>query len=473
MSQLMSTKRLRPRGWRQSDHISSRDWRYSPLFNYLHAGEFLSSNNGKYHLIMEPSGDLALYDSWLWIAANRLWCSNSAGKGDGAPYTLEISLDRSATSAVHITSKSGAIVWDMGVRKEPTANCLYVSDEGKIVVSDFFRCETFHTIETTPKPRRDTFAETVVPSIRDAMAATIAMQDAILAGAPSSNAIADTLAKAMPAVTRHITIANTAAKTIMHDLEHRMSMATSMRAEIATILPDLQYDPASLSAAAKPLEQRYDEVLRYVFDAQLKREAAEGAVKSFEEQYEKRLQSRGQASRFELAIGNVLGTWDVTTSDIDRARRDLEVRKNEEKEVRMPLKTLDAQLVAIYMRKYDTDGKRDKAELRLAGLQAEIEALQAECRRCTPVQQCVFAKLLQLGNPTRILKLEPWPSGFVTMTPLIRALKDIVDEVVAANFLDETEAAKLEVSMSTIQSKGEEIKQLKIESCKAIEDFFY
>ncbi|KAJ3361787.1 hypothetical protein GGF32_006962 [Allomyces javanicus] len=466
-------KKLRSRGWTRTDHISSMDWRYAPLFNYLDSGEFLSSNNGNYHLVMEPSGDLALYDSWLWIPANRLWCSNSAGRGDGEPYTLEISLDRSATSAVHITSKSGVIVWDMGMRKEPTANCLYVSDEGKIVVSDFFRCEILHTIEPAPKPRRGTFSETVVPSILDAMTTTIAMQDEILTCVTSGDAVADALTKTMPTLSRQITTAETAANKIVQDMDELISMANATRPEIATMLYESQYDPASLSAKAKTLEWQYDVVLKSLFDVKWFRERAERMVKSAEEQYEKQLQSRRNANPVDLFVANALGTWDLSTDELDRARRELEVRKNEEMEKRKPLNKLDAQLVALYMRKYDADGKKDMGKLRLAGLKADIEALQAERHRRLPVQQCMRAKRLQFGNPARVLKLEPWPAGFVTMAPLIRALKDIVDQVVAAEVLDKMTAAMLQTDMSDIESKGDKIKQLKIEGCKAIEDFLF
>ncbi|KNE60924.1 hypothetical protein AMAG_06685 [Allomyces macrogynus ATCC 38327] len=471
MPQPISTKTLRPRGWKQSDHISSMDWRYSPLFNYLDSGEFLSSNNGKYHLVMESSGDLTLYHSWTWIPSNQLWCSNSAGRGDGAPYTLEISLDRSAASAVHITSKSGAIVWDMGVRKEPTANCLSVSDEGKIVVSDFFRCEIFHTIEPAPKPRRDTFAETAFPSICDAMATTIAMQDAILACATSGDAVAVALTKAMPTLLRQITTAETAAKTIMQDLDELMSMAFATRPEIATMLYESRYDPSSLSATAKALEQQYDAVLKSLFDVTWFRERAERMVKSAEEQHELRLQRYREAHGIERFVADT--TWDISTDEIDHARHELEMRKNDEMEKRKPLNALDAQLVALYMRKYGADGRKEMATLRLAGLELELDALRGEYQRYLPVQQCVFSKCLQFGNPTRVLKREPWPSGFVTMTPLICALKDIVNALLAAELLGETERARLQIQMSEIESKGEQIKQRKIESCKALEEFFY
>ncbi|KAJ3361778.1 hypothetical protein GGF32_006953 [Allomyces javanicus] len=377
------------------------DWRYSPLFNYLDSGEFLSSKNGKYHLVMEPSGDLALYDSWLWIAPYWLWSSKSARKGDGAPYTLEISLDRSATSAVHIMSKSGATAWDMGVCKEPTANCLYVLDEGKIVVSDFFCCEIFHTIEPAPK-FRGSFMGTALPSIRDAMGTAVAMQDAIL-----SCMLGDTVADVL------------------------VKMLSKKIDEVVT-------DFSSASATAKTLGQKYDAVLDSLADIKWQRERAEQAVKDAEARHERQVQERSKASKFELLDGK----W-------------LNVYKYEEIQWHKPLNDLNAQLVAIYMVKYEADGKTEMAQLQHARLEAEMDVLNKERHQLRP----------------RILERDA-SLGLVTMAPLIRVLKDVVREVVAMELLDEIEAEMLQISMSDIESKGEQIRQLKIESSKSLEDFF-
>ncbi|KNE68677.1 hypothetical protein AMAG_12846 [Allomyces macrogynus ATCC 38327] len=127
------------------------DWHYRPMFNYLDSGEFLSSKNNKYHLVMEPSGKLALYNSWLWIPSNQVWSSNSAAKESGAPYTLELNMQRNDSYSVYIRSKSGAIVWDIGVRKVPTLNCLFVSDEGRIVIPTQLKLAT-DTAATSQTP---------------------------------------------------------------------------------------------------------------------------------------------------------------------------------------------------------------------------------------------------------------------------------------------------------------------------------
>ncbi|KNE68654.1 hypothetical protein AMAG_12821 [Allomyces macrogynus ATCC 38327] len=160
-----------PRGWSHTHHLSSLNFMISHIWNHLYSGEYISSDNGKYHLVMEPSGDLALYDSWLWIPSNRLWCSNSAGKGDGGPYTLELNMTPTADRSLYVTDKSGKVVWDIGVKKVPKLHYVYMQDDGRVTVSDLFQTEFFYTIESTAAPKEKchgTFEETVLPYIRDA-----------------------------------------------------------------------------------------------------------------------------------------------------------------------------------------------------------------------------------------------------------------------------------------------------------------
>ncbi|KNE60894.1 hypothetical protein AMAG_06655 [Allomyces macrogynus ATCC 38327] len=97
-----------PRPWAHTSSLSSLDWKWSHLWSHLYSGEYISSENG----------------------------NNSAGKGAGAPYTLEFNMERDSDHSLFIMDNSGKIVWNVGVKKEYELHCLTIEDDGRVILSD-------------------------------------------------------------------------------------------------------------------------------------------------------------------------------------------------------------------------------------------------------------------------------------------------------------------------------------------------
>ncbi|KAJ3368059.1 hypothetical protein GGF31_006892 [Allomyces arbusculus] len=457
------------------------DWHYTPMFNYLDSGEFLSSKNNKYHLVMEPSGNLAVYNSWLWIPANRLWCSNSAGKGDGAPYTLEINLDRDVMHSVYITSKMGQKVWDIGLRKLPTLNCLFVSDEGKVVISDFFRSEIFRSFDPVMAPQHKchgTFEDMVLPYIRDAVTTTIKMQEAMLV-CKSTDGVVGVLTKTVPALALLLTTAETTTYAMLQDLINHVAAALALQKDLAKAIEETGGDFAASSTQVKMLERQLDEQRVILKETEEKCARAEQAYKDAQAEYQRQVKKKQDLEIAALAmlwfplvsVGLGIGVA-VSTKDVENARAVLDARKNDVFHQRKRCDDLNARINALFMGKYNAEGKKDMAAAHHDGLKSEMEDLKKQRDQYATLQEFLHKECTQIGlaaGTAQILELET--TGYVTMMPLIRMLKELVTNLVATGLVEGQDAKTLTADMATIEAAAVKIKQLKIESSKALEDF--
>ncbi|KAJ3368037.1 hypothetical protein GGF31_006870 [Allomyces arbusculus] len=471
-----------PRGWCHTHHLSSLNFMISHIWNHLYSGEYISSENGKYHLVMEPSGDLALYDSWLWIPSNRLWCSNSAGKGDGAPYTLELNMTPTAERSLYITDKSGKVVWDIGVKKVPKLHYVYMQDDGRVTVSDLFQSEFFYTIESTAAPKEKchgTFEETVLPYIRDAVTTTIKMQEAMLA-CKSGDSVADVLAKTVPALALLLTTAETTSYAMLQDIVNHVAAGLVMQKDLLKAMEETSGDFTASSAKVNEFKKQVDQQWNYLHEAELQRNRAEQAYNDAEAEYQRQLKKKKDLEIAALAMlwfplvsaGLGIGVA-VSTKDVENARAVLDARKNDEYQQRKRYDDLNARLKELQSGQYDAESKKDLAETHLKGLEVEMGELKKQRVTFSALQEFLHEKCSQIGlaaGTARILELET--TGYITMMPLIRMLKELVTEVVATGLVDEQDAKTLQNDMGKIDAAAEKIKQLKIESSKSLEDFF-
>ncbi|KNE68676.1 hypothetical protein AMAG_12845 [Allomyces macrogynus ATCC 38327] len=458
------------------------DWHYRPMFNYLDSGEFLSSKNNKYHLVMEPSGKLALYNSWLWIPSNQVWSSNSAAKESGAPYTLELNMQRNDSYSVYIRSKSGAIVWDIGVRKVPTLNCLFVSDEGRIVISDFFRCEIFRTFDPVVAPKHKchgTFEEMVLPYILDAVTTTIQMQEAMLA-CTSTGGVVKVLTRTVPALALLLTTAETTTYAMLQDLINHVASALVTQKELVKAMEETGGDFTASSTLVKTLELQLDEQRTIVAEAEEKCVRAGQAYEDAQAEYQRQVKKKRDLEIAALAMlwfplvsaGLGIGVA-VSTKDVENARAVLDARKTDVFQQRKRCDDLNARINALFMGKYNAEGRKDMATAHLDGLTAEMEELKMQRDQYATLQEFLHKEGTQIGlaaGTARILELET--SGYITMMPLIRMLKELVTNLVATGLVEGQDAKKLTTDMVKIEVAAEKIKRLKIEGSKSLEDFF-
>ncbi|KNE60923.1 hypothetical protein AMAG_06684 [Allomyces macrogynus ATCC 38327] len=359
------------------------------MFNYLDSGEFLSSKNNKYHLVMEPSGNLDLYNSRLWIPPNWIWSPNSAA----------------------ISSKTGAIVWDIGVRKVPTLNCLFVSDECKIVVSDFFRCEIFRTFDPVMALKH-------VPRHKAMLACKMV------------DGVVHVLTKTVPALALLITTAETTTYAMLQDFVNHVAAALFMPEE----------QRANAKQTFKDAEAEYQRQVKMKRDLGI----AVMAMLWFP------LVSAG------LGIGVA-----VSTKDVENARSVLDARKDDEFHQRKRYGDFSA------------GGKKDMAATHLDGLKSEIEELKKQRDQYATIQEFLHKECTEIGlaaGTAQILELET--TGYITMMPLTCMLKELVTNLVATGLVEGQDAKKLVADMTKIEAAAEKIKQLKIEGSKALGDLF-
>ncbi|KAJ3361813.1 hypothetical protein GGF32_006988 [Allomyces javanicus] len=471
-----------PRPWTHTFNLSSLDWKWSHLWNHLYSGEYISSENGKYHFVMEPSGDLALYDSWLWIPSNRLWCSNSAGKGAGAPYTLELNMERDSDHSLYIMDKSGKIVWDVGVKKEYELHCLTIEDDGRVILSDIFKSKIYYTFKSTVAPKEKchgTFEETVLPYIRDAVTTTIKMQEAMLA-CKSGDAVADVLTKTVPALSLLLTTAETTTYAMLQDIVNHVAAGLVMQKDLVKAIDDTAGDFTVSSAKVNEFKKQVDQQWGLLREVETQRDRAEQAHNDAKAEYQRQVKKKKDLEIAALAMlwfpivsaGLGIGVA-VSTKDVENARAVLDARKNDEYQQRKRYDDMRARLAELESGQYDAQGKKKMAETHLDGLKGEMGELKKQRDQFSALQEFLHTKCTQIGlaaGTARILELET--TGYISMMPLIRMLKELVTEVVATGLVDEQDAKTLKADMAKIEAAAEKIKQLKFEGSKSLEDFF-
>ncbi|KNE57375.1 hypothetical protein AMAG_03097 [Allomyces macrogynus ATCC 38327] len=469
------------RPWQQSDWLGfdSCD-KISPLHYALRAGEFISSPNNKYFLVMEASGDLALYNSWLWVSANRLWSSGSMGKGSGAPYTLTLPTTPSNARTMAINDRNGDRVWDCGVKHQGRL-CLKLMDNGRVTLVDEHSPRVLFSIDSALKieTRDDSFEDVVLPLISDTVATTLEMQREALVCVKDDDVV-DVFIKKGPRIAQLLTAATSATSKMLERTNHRVSAALLKQKELVEALEARNTDHIESTLALEAIRKQVDEQEQAVREAEERLTELERAVDNMQREMNRIQQEYKQyeTNTFgKVFLAMLSNPFDFTSKLLhDKSRLDAALRlrgpfSEECAQRRSYYDELIAQLEKIRGAERLNLGKKKLATIHLLGLQAEMDELKEARSQLAELHVSLATKCNRLGiaaGSAQILQHET--EGFITMSPLITLLKEVVERITETGLVSSDTSAALLADLKMVDAAAQRIKGLEIEPSKAIED---
>ena len=112
---------------------------YGSLFQqcqYIQEDQYLKSDNGKYFLYLNPSGDLKICRDSL--DGEVIWSTNTAGQGE-APYHLKITID----GKLNLFDSHRTSLWTPPKNKDEFVNKAWITDEGVFYAYGLFQNQIF------------------------------------------------------------------------------------------------------------------------------------------------------------------------------------------------------------------------------------------------------------------------------------------------------------------------------------------
>ncbi len=108
----------------------------------LYSGQYLSSANGSYFLLMQTDGNLVLYISTNWVPINAMWSTRSWASSYQRPYRLMMQTDGNLVMYDNINRP----VWASGTDNYGVKpHRLVLQDDGNLVLYDANNRKTWST----------------------------------------------------------------------------------------------------------------------------------------------------------------------------------------------------------------------------------------------------------------------------------------------------------------------------------------